>query len=294
MRGHAQQRHLRPAAGSGSAASACSLGAGLDPGGRPRPVRVLSHRPPRRGRRSRAPHRRVRRADALPCPPHRVHQVHTRTVGQVDVAGGGQQDEVGRAADRDPADVLAAQRPRAAAGRGAAAPAPTVSPHLAHGQRDAERHRGRERGARVAVGRQRDDDPGVQQPAGVRVGRAGAELGARAAAWRRCRSRPARRRRRRVRWVQWSAEAAPSSTASATPGPGPSWLACTRRPSPAAAAGREHGAGLVGVERAALAEHVDPAGGRGAGVEHRPGDQVEVAGTVVRRTPRAPRGRRGT
>jgi len=37
-----------------------------------------------------------------------------------------------------------------------------------------------------------------------------------------------------VRWVQWSTLAAPSSTASATPGPGPSWLPCTRSPSPAA------------------------------------------------------------
>src|SRR2546423_14947295 len=35
------------------------------------------------------------------------------------------------------------------------------------------------------------------------------------------------------RWVQWSAEAAPSSTASWTPGPGPSWPACTRAPRPA-------------------------------------------------------------
>ena len=35
-------------------------------------------------------------------------------------------------------------------------------------------------------------------------------------------------------WVQWSAEAAPSSTASCTPGPGPSWFACTRAPRPAA------------------------------------------------------------
>ncbi len=34
--------------------------------------------------------------------------------------------------------------------------------------------------------------------------------------------------------MQWSADAQPSSTASCTPGPRPSWLACSRSPSPAA------------------------------------------------------------
>src|SRR5215469_591293 len=37
-----------------------------------------------------------------------------------------------------------------------------------------------------------------------------------------------------LRNVQWSAEAAPASTATVTPGPGPSWLACTRGSSPRA------------------------------------------------------------
>ena len=37
-----------------------------------------------------------------------------------------------------------------------------------------------------------------------------------------------------VRNVQWSADAAPASAATRTPGPGPSWLACTRALSPAA------------------------------------------------------------
>src|SRR5918995_3987553 len=35
-----------------------------------------------------------------------------------------------------------------------------------------------------------------------------------------------------LRYVQWSAEAHPSSTASWTPGPCPSWLACSRVPKP--------------------------------------------------------------
>ena len=79
-----------------------------------------------------------------------------------------------------------------------------------------------------------------------------------------------------VRYVQWSTDAAPSSTASRTPAPKPSWLPCTRRPRPAVAAGLQHRARLVGVERALLAEHVDPARVRRAGVEHLAADQVDV------------------
>ena len=37
-----------------------------------------------------------------------------------------------------------------------------------------------------------------------------------------------------VRNVQWSADAAPASAATRMPGPGPSWLACTRASRPAA------------------------------------------------------------
>lgn len=50
---------------------------------------------------------------------------------------------------------------------------------------------------------------------------------------------------------------------------------------PLGAARREDGAGLVAVEGALLAEHVDPAGVRGAGLQHRAGDQVDVPGGVV-------------
>ena len=46
-------------------------------------------------------------------------------------------------------------------------------------------------------------------------------------------------------------------------------------------AGRQHRAGLVGVEGARLAERVDPAGVRRRGLEHRAGDQLDVAGRVV-------------
>ena len=79
-----------------------------------------------------------------------------------------------------------------------------------------------------------------------------------------------------LRYVQWSAEAHPSSTASCTPGPCPSWLACSRVPESPGLGGGEHGAALVGVERALLAERVDPAARAGDGIEHLAADQVDV------------------
>ena len=50
---------------------------------------------------------------------------------------------------------------------------------------------------------------------------------------------------------------------------------------PARLAGRQHRAGLVDAERAALAEHVDPARVRRAGVEHRAAHQVHVRSGVT-------------
>ena len=81
--------------------------------------------------------------------------------------------------------------------------------------------------------------------------------------------------------MQWSTAASPSSQASWTPGPGPSWLACSRPPQPGGRAGGQDRPGLVGVEGAPLAEHVDPPGVRRARLEHRPGHEVDVAGRVV-------------
>ena len=78
------------------------------------------------------------------------------------------------------------------------------------------------------------------------------------------------------RYVQWSADAHPSSTASCTPGPCPSWLACSRNAEAGGAAGLQHGAALVGVERTPLAEGVDPAGVRRALGQHLAADQVDV------------------
>ena len=48
----------------------------------------------------------------------------------------------------------------------------------------------------------------------------------------------------------------------------PELVAVDAQPEPGGAAGLEHGARLVGVERALLAEDVDPAGERRAGGEH--------------------------
>ncbi len=49
---------------------------------------------------------------------------------------------------------------------------------------------------------------------------------------------------------------------------------------PAGPARGEHGGRLVRAERALLAEHVDPPGVRRARLQHRPADQVHVAGRV--------------
>ena len=83
------------------------------------------------------------------------------------------------------------------------------------------------------------------------------------------------------RWVQWSTAVRPSSQASCTPGPGPSWLACSRPCRPCRAPGEQDRARLLVVEGAAFAEGVDPARVRGGGFEHRAGDEVDVAGRVL-------------
>ena len=73
------------------------------------------------------------------------------------------------------ADIGPAQRPGAARGGG---PDRLLRghPHLAHGERDAERHAGRERGARVAVGGQGHGGTRVEQPARLRERLPAAEL----------------------------------------------------------------------------------------------------------------------
>ena len=153
--------------------------------------------------------------------------------------------------------------------------------HVAHGDRDAERHARGVARARVAVGRERDGHARVDHAAGRRGTAPGSRTPHPAAASRRCRCRRAPRGRRRSACVQWSADAAPTSTATATPAPCWSWLAWMRGCEAASHAGAQDLARLVGVEGAAVAEHVDPARVRRAGVEHRPGDERDVGVGVV-------------
>ena len=57
---------------------------------------------------------------------------------------------------------------------------------------------------------------------------------------------------------------------------GPELVGVEAQPEPGGPAGVEHGAALVGVERAGLAERVDPAGVRRARREHLAADVVDV------------------
>ena len=66
-------------------------------------------------------------------------------------------------------------------------------------------------------------------------------------------------------------------------GAGAQLIAVHAQPESGRPTGGEHLAGLLAGERMrgmGLAEHVDPAGVRGGGLQHRPGDQLEVAGPV--------------
>ena len=142
-------------------------------------------------------------------------------------------------------------------------------PHLADRQRDAERHR---RWCTTSRGCSRWPAPRWprRRAAGARRGTAtGWRTRPRAAAWPRSPSRPARRRRRRTGGCsgrRWPRRARPRA---ARPAPAVSWLACIRGSSPAAIPARQHRPGLVAVEGAPLAEHVDPAGVRRGGGQHR-------------------------
>jgi len=121
-------------------------------------------------------------ADRIRRPQTALQQAFLTHLGRhgVSVTGGWRLEALREDAewiDAEVADVGTAQGPGAARSGG---PDRLLGghPHVADGQRDAERHAGGERGARVAVGGQGYRGPGVQQPARVRVGVPGAELGA--------------------------------------------------------------------------------------------------------------------
>ena len=108
-------------------------------------------------------------------PPGLVDQGDAGAVGEVEVRRGVEHGQVGRRTHAEVADVGPPQSPRAAP-RGGGQRLCRGQPHLADGQRDAQRHRRGEAGAGVAVARDRDVHARVDEPAGVGVGRPGREL----------------------------------------------------------------------------------------------------------------------
>ena len=221
-------------------------------------------------------------------------QRHARAVGQVEVRRRVEHHQVGARPTREVADVVAAAAPPPRRRSPRAAPRPGVIPISRTASATHERHRAGVARAGVAVGRQRHPDPGVEQRRG-RPGRAtGSRTPPRAAASRPSRSRPARRRRRRrgrcsgrPRRARARRPAAPRARGRA------GWRAAGPR-SPAAAPAARTARAWSASNAPALAEHVDPPGVRRAGLEHRPGHQVDVRRPGRRRTPAAPRARRGT
>ena len=121
---------------------------------------------------------------------------------------------------------------------------------------------------------------GVDQAPGVRVGRPGGELDA----GQKRRGRAARRERVDVRVVEVGAVVDRGQAQLAGkphPRAGPELVGVEPSTKAFRLACLENRARLGFVERAALAEHVDPLRVLGAGVEHRPGHQVDVPTGVV-------------
>ena len=198
------------------------------------------------------------------------------------MAGGVEQDGVGARAGGEVADVGPSEGARAAGGRG---PDGLVGghPHVADGDRDAERDVGRVARAGVAVGGERDGHAGVDQAPGVGVGRAGAELGA--GEQRRHRVGVGERVDVGVGEVRAVVGAGGSELdGELDAGAVAELVGVHARRQALGDSGLEDRAGLLAVEGALLAEDVDPARVRRAGVEHLASHEVDVAvGVVLRR-----------
>jgi len=200
-------------------------------------------------------------------------------VGQVGVRRGVEQDQVGPGTRGEVADVGPAQGPGAACGGG---PDRLLGrhPHVTDGQRRAEGHAGRERGPRIAVGGQGHGGARVEKPARVGIGLPGAELragqqgGDQAGGHDRVQVGVGQEGAvvggRGARLGRHPDAGARAELVGVHPG--------GQAPGPARG---QHGGGLVRAERPVLAEHVDPAGVRGAGVQHRAAHQVHVSGHVA-------------
>ena len=113
-----------------------------------------------------------------PSDPGLGDQRHAGPVGEVDVGGRVEHDEVGPLARAAATPTSSRSRAAAPAGGGGVDRLGRRHPHLPDGERDAQRHRGGVARAGVAVGGEGDRDAGVEQRAGVGVGLAGRELDA--------------------------------------------------------------------------------------------------------------------
>ena len=174
----------------------------------------------------------------------------------------------------DLAHVVAAQRGRAA-DRDRSDRLVDGHVHVAHGQRHAERQRTRVAGPGIAVRGDGHPDAGVYGPPGVGVGLAGREVGGR------------QERGHGVAGGQGLDVVVGQVGAVVHRGaahlhpelhtrPVSELVGVEPQAQAGVPAGGEHGPGLVGVEGARFAEHVDPADVTAHRVEHRPAHQLDV------------------
>ncbi len=177
------------------------------------------------------------------------------------------------------ADVVTAEGP-GAADRGGVERLARGHAVLAHGERDAERDGRSERGARVAVRREGDRHPGVEEAPGGGIWLTRGELDAGQQRGDGLRSGESVDILVREEGDVVDARGAELDRES-HPGRFPELPGVQSQPEPAGRSGLEHAAALLHRERTGLAEDVDPSGIRRAGVQHRAGDQVDVGVGVV-------------
>ena len=163
---------------------------------------------------------------------HGADQRHARAVDEVGVGRRVEDHRVGAGARREPADVVAAQRPGAAASSPRAAP-PRAS-CACRGPRGRCRTPSRSCSSSPGCSSWRRRRSLRRRSRGARRGTAGGSRSrSPGGTWRRCRSRRAPRRPRRSGRCSGRQRRRPSRRPAARPAPNPSWLPCTRRPSPA-------------------------------------------------------------
>jgi len=202
-------------------------------------------------------------------------------------------DGVGSGARREPTDVVALQR-RRAAHRHRLDGFVDGHAHLPDRNRDAERVRRGVAGTRVAVGRDRDGRAGIDEPAGVQVRLLGGEVGGRQQRGHRvatgqCLDVVVAQMRAMVhrRAAALDGELYPATGAQLVP--------VQAKAEPGGAARLEHRPTLVDIERADFAEGVDPLRMRRRGGEHLATHEVDVVvgttGKLARQQVRAEEGR---